>query len=219
MPGEYISEELYDQILAANREHGRTLFTDLSVVEHYSPHVFVKIPQVLPPQVRPRMQSSHLRILRPEDPFVRAEPERVEGIESALHGDRVWYELVRDNIGRLRSIYRYWGERKDNLVPVGSHYHVSSLEYAGLDEGLGRPVMPLGDDISSFDNAFSVMNKELLAYTGDLEEPHSAGLRRPPSELGLQALKAFVEGFRDGALSLNRANIVQRAEQLLDRII
>lgn len=213
-PDVRLSQRDYEAILKLNQEHGRTMFCDLYVDEKFSQEVFVMPPKTLPSVVIPRRGFNW---------FLVGKHERIEGIESLLHGMVVWYEKVWDKEDRLRQITRHEENVASPLRPIDAHYHVSVLDHYAFDIGLGRPLIGLGNDISGFDDALDRMYHEVLLYHGEITEPEPQSVyqrkrRRPLPELGIPTFREFIMGFRQGLVTFEKGELLPRIEQLLDQL-
>lgn len=224
-----ITEEQFDAILEENRHHGRALFNDLLVVETEGPKIDIELPRVLPRNVIPRGSSQavppvtleHQRLgyrLQLADEIVET-TEKVKGLEEPVHQRTVWYEKVFDKDDKFVYIRRHEGGQSRALWKSGSHYHVSSLDHLADNYGpLGRAVIALGE-FEIFGQVLGMFNYETGVYRGEVGEPFIAYRgSRPPEDLGMYTLRAFIMGFRERALDFGRVDIVQETDKTLDRL-
>lgn len=216
-----LTEGQYRDLLIENKEHGVTVFSDLYVAKTHGSQIFTTPEENLPTAVR----RFHVRTRLAT--FSVGRTERIIGLDPSLHDEKIWYEKHFDSEDRLRAIYRVVGRENTgkmaSMTPigeVGSHYHVSSVYHGVRDFGLGRTVMGLGSDIQGFEGLFDYLNRELLTYTGQIEDtfvdPNRFG-PRPQADLAVPMLRAYSMGVFQGASALGETEVIQRAERFLDR--
>lgn len=217
MPGQEfrLREEEYEALLAENQAHGKVLANDLYVVETYGPDVFTTVPKNLPTGVQRPAFS-----LRPSDYIERQDV--IPAVEGWMHGQRISYALAYNDQDRLISLRRREGnsEHGGPLTPIGMHYHVSSLEHRQANLGLGSTHIPLGY-VESYDEAINALNRDALTYLGEIAPTvHMNAFleQRPPADLGIAMLRSYTMGLRQGAHTLQRQDVVDQTEALLDRL-
>lgn len=144
--------------------------------------------------------------------------DQISGISVEADGNYMWYAVAYDQNGNVIDVIRRWQDKTRVFATslascIDAHYHPAPGKHGwyGTYPDLGRHVLTLGGDLNTFGAAFEAMWFELAICKGKIL-PFE---QRPQTDLTLQALMSFANGFRQAAISFNLEGISLQAEELL----